>query len=119
SAPHYPATVPLLQTWAATLLGHWDDTLVNLPWWCMAIAFACAIYGCLRRMELTPLFAIIGTWLVMSLPVLDTHVALAGYADLPMATYLTLGALFAVRAVRTRRLGEIVLATLLLSACVL
>ncbi len=32
AAPHYPGTVPLIQVWAALLIGRWDDALVNLPW---------------------------------------------------------------------------------------
>jgi hypothetical protein len=39
AAPTYPATVPLSQAWSATLLGRFDDALVNLPWWLTALAF--------------------------------------------------------------------------------
>ena len=93
AAPHYPATVPLLQVWSATLLGEWNDALVNLPWWLTGLAFAFSIYGYLAREGFEPILALVGTWLVVSLPIFEVHIALAGYADLAMSTYLTLAAL--------------------------
>ena len=118
AAPHYPATVPLLQVWSAILLGRWEDTLVNLPWWLTGVAFAFAIYGYLAREGFEPVMALVGTWLVLSLPILEVHIALAGYADLAMSTYLTLAALWSLRSVRTRRWGDAAIAVLLLAACV-
>jgi hypothetical protein len=119
AAPHYPATVPLLQVWSAILLGRWEDTLVNLPWWLTGVAFAFAIYGYLAQEGFEPAMALVGTWLVLSLPILEVHIALAGYADLAMSTYLTLAALWSLRWVRTRRWGDAAIALLLLVACVL
>ena len=117
AAPHYPGTVPLLQVLSATLLGEWNDALINLPWWITGVAFAFAMYGILTAIGFGALPALVGTWLVVSLPILDVHVALAGYADLAMCTYLTLAALFALRAVQSRRIGDIVLAATLFAAC--
>jgi hypothetical protein len=93
AAPHYPGTVPLWQVWSSLALARWDDAWMNLPWWLIAVALALALYGFFRDQRLAPLFALAGTWLIVSLPILDTHVALAGYADLPLACYLTIGAL--------------------------
>ena len=90
AAPHYPATVPLTQVWSATLLGAWNDSLINLPWWLTAVAFGLTLYGFLRLQRMSTLFALTGAWLALSLPMFDTHVALAGYADLAMSTYFTL-----------------------------
>ena len=117
--PHYPATVPLLQVWAATLLGRWDDALVNLPWWLCGVAFALAIHGFLAQRGFDALWALIGTWLVVSLPILDAHVALAGYADLPMAAYLTLAVLAGLRWIEGRRWGDAALMLLFATACIL
>ena len=91
AAPTYPATVPLWQVWSSLALGRYDDAWMNLPWWFAAVAFGIAIYGALRRIEFGPLAALVGTWIVVSLPLADVHVALAGYADLPMAAYLHAG----------------------------
>jgi hypothetical protein len=117
AAPHYPATVPLFQVWSATLLGRWDDALINLPWWLSALAFGFALYGEFLRLRFDALPALVATWLIVSLPIFDAHVALAGYADLPMATYLTLGALAALRSVQSRHWPDAATALLLLAAC--
>ena len=117
AAPHYPGTVPLTQVWSATLLGRFDDALINLPWWLTAIAFGFAVYGFLRGRGLGRVGALVATWLVLSLPILDAHVALAGYADLAMATYLTLTAFAALRFVQSRRASDLVLALVLAAAC--
>ena len=118
AAPHYPATVPLTQVWAATLLGRWDDALVNLPWWLTGVAFGFALYGFLAQQRFGALTALLGTWLALSLPILNVHIALAGYADLAMATYFTVAVLASFRWIRTRDWADAGLALLLLSACV-
>jgi hypothetical protein len=110
--------VPLTQVWSATLLGRWDDALINLPWWLTAVAFGFALYGFLRQARMGALAALLGTWLALSLPILDAHVALAGYADLAMSTYLTLTALSSLRFVRTRDWADLVLALVLAAACI-
>lgn len=117
--PSYPATVPLLQVWTAVLLGRWDDTLINLPWWLSGVALALACYGFLAGRGCDPLWALAGTWLVVSLPILDAHVALAGYADLPMAAYLTLAVLAGLRWTVGRQPGDALLTLLFAAACVL
>jgi hypothetical protein len=66
AAPNYPGTVPLTQVWSATLLGRWDDALINLPWWLTAVTFGVALYGFLRQARMGPLTALLGTWLALS-----------------------------------------------------
>jgi hypothetical protein len=117
--PYYPATVPLTQVWAATVLGRWDDALVNLPWWLTGVAFGLALYGFLARQGFAPLTALVGTWLALSLPIFDVHIALAGYADLAMATYFTVAVLAAFGWIRARDPADGGLALLLLSACIM
>ena len=117
AAPTYPSTVPLWQVWSSLALGRYDDVLMNLPWWIASVAFAIAIFGALRRIEFGPVAALVGTWIVVSLPLADVHVALAGYADLPMAAYFTLAALATLIWTRTRSLGDAILALLLAGAC--
>ena len=96
-SPEYPPTMPLLQVWSCLLLGRWDDALMNWPWWQIALALALLVYGALRWFETTALAALAGAFLVSSLPLANVHVALAGYADLPMAAYYTAAALALVR----------------------
>lgn len=102
AAPHYPAMVPLWQVWSSVVLGRYDDTLMNLPWWLLAVALALALYGFLRSRGFSPLPALAGTWLIVSMPILEAHVALAGYADLPLATFLTCAVLAGLMALDTR-----------------
>jgi hypothetical protein len=117
ASPDYPATVPLWQVWSSMALGRWDDALMNLPWWLAAVAFALAIYGALRDAGFRPLFALVGAWLVSSLPLANVHVALAGYADLPMAMYLALAAISLWRWTATRARSDAALALLFAIAC--
>ena len=117
ASPDYPATVPLWQVWSSIALGRWDDALMNVPWWLVAVALALAVYGALREDGASALAALVGAWLVSSLPLANVHVALAGYADLPMAAYYTVAAIAAWRWSRSRTAGAAALALLLALAC--
>ena len=117
ASPNYPLTVPLLQVWSSIAYGQFDDSLMNLPWWQIGIALACIVYGTLRRVGYAPLPALTGTWIVASLPLENVHVALAGYADLPMAAYYAAAALAAVRALQSRGIGDAIVAVILIAAC--
>jgi hypothetical protein len=92
-APGYPATVPLLQVWSALALGRWDDALMNLPWFACGVALACAFYGQLRAWGSSAFLATAATYVLMSLPLVNTHIALAGYAELHMAAIYGLAAM--------------------------
>jgi hypothetical protein len=93
ASPSYPATIPLLQVWSCIALGRWDDSAMNWPWLLMLIALTLGVYGALRDSGLPPLGALVGGFLVASLPLVDVHVALAGYADLMAAAMYALAAL--------------------------
>jgi hypothetical protein len=108
TAPHYPATVPLLQAWIALALGRFDDALVNLPWLTIYVALGLGIYAQLRRLDVAAPLALIVTYMGLSLPLLDTHVALAGYADLPVAATVALGMLALMRWERDRARVDLV-----------
>lgn len=87
---NYPKTVPLLALWPTLAFGGWNETAANLPWLGCLLALGLGFYGQARVWGASPLTALIFTWLLLSLPLLDTHVALAGYADLWMATVFSL-----------------------------
>ena len=97
AAPANPATIPLLQAWSAIALGRWDDSAMSWPWLFMLGALALALYGMLRDNGVAPLAALTGAYLVVSLPLLDTHTALAGYADLMLCGTYVLSALALTR----------------------
>jgi hypothetical protein len=93
ASPNSPATIPLLQVWSCIALGRWDDSAMNWPWLLMLIALTLGVYGALRDFGLPPIGALVGAYLVASLPLVDVHVALAGYADLMLAAMYALAAL--------------------------
>ncbi len=92
-APSYPATVPLLQVWGALALGRWDDALMNLPWPACGVALAFAFHGQVRTWGASTFFAAVATYVLMTVPFLDTHIALAGYAELHIAAIYGLAAM--------------------------
>lgn len=117
AAPTYPATMPLLQVWGCIALGSWDDSAMNWPWFMLLLALVFAVYGALRGEGVSPLLALFGAYFVASLPLLDTHVALAGYADLPMAATYTMAALAFYRWAMRRDWRDAVVALALALCC--
>lgn len=117
ASPEYPPTMPLLQAWTCLCLGRWDDVLMNWPWWQVGVALTLAVYGGLRSLGVAALAALVGAFLVASLPLANVHVALAGYADLPLAACYTTAALAFLRWAHGRDLRDAALALVLAAAC--
>jgi hypothetical protein len=117
ASPNEPSTIPLLQVWSCIALGRWDDSAMNWPWLLMALALSFAVYGALCDAGISPLGALIGAYFVASLPLLDTHVALAGCADLMLAGVYALSALALHRWTVRRDARDAALALLLALAC--
>lgn len=113
---NYPATVPLLQVWTALCLGRWDESLVNAPWPALVCALALAFYAQVRRLGPGPALAALCTYLLLSLPYLDVHVALAGCADLFMAVAYGLAAMALWQWTLTRNRADAVLALIMAGA---
>lgn len=80
--PNYPPMIPLLQVWMNLAVERWDESLMNLPWVLCLAALGGAFYSQLRVSGVGAVMAISGTYLLLSMPLLNIHVALAGYADL-------------------------------------
>lgn len=119
SAAHYPPTLPLLQTWICLALGRWDDSLIGLPWLGCAAALGLSFYGQARLWGATPLESLTSVYLLLSLPLLDTQVAVPGNADLWMAAVYGLAAFSFCHWLRTQDARQGVLALVLALACVL
>ncbi|NQX89956.1 MAG: hypothetical protein HRT77_14965 [Halioglobus sp.] len=83
--PDYAISTPLLQTWTNVALGEWHDSLMNLPWLLFWIALGLIFYAQARIAGVGRVTAMAGTYIMLSLPYVNTHVALAGYADLLLA----------------------------------
>ncbi len=88
SYPLFPSVIPY---WAALSLGRWSETLSNLPVLFAGLAIGMALYGQCREHGLSVLASLITCYLLYSIPLFGTHLALAGYADIWMAGFTGLG----------------------------
>ena len=119
AAHHYPPTVPLIQVWMSLALGRWDDSLMNLPWLFCAVALGLGFYGQARVWGVRPLPSLVAVYFLLSVPLLNTQVALAGSADLWLAAVYGLAAMAFLQWCRTRELRQALLALALAAACAL
>lgn len=103
---NYPEWLAWIQVWFASGAGGWNEPLVNLAWSGALAAFALAAYGYWRGFGLSPLLAIGLVYGLVSLPLLDAHAALAGYADLWVAVTLGLAVLAWTRWLLYRERGQ-------------
>lgn len=98
----YPPLIPLWQMWVALGLEQWHEPLINITWPLCGMALILAMYGQLRTIGLGPLVAMVACYLLGSLPILNTHMALAGYGDLLLASGHGLATLALLRFAVTR-----------------
>jgi len=108
---HYPAMVSLLSVWSTLGQGGWNETAANLPWLGCGLALALGFYGQARLWGASALTALTFTWLLFSLPLLNSHIALAGYADLWLAAVLGLAVIAFFHWARTGDRRQALLAT--------
>ncbi|GAA0705866.1 hypothetical protein [Dokdonella soli] len=80
----YPDLLPWAIVWFAGA-GGWIEPWINLAWFGLWIALLIAQYGQLRALGVESGRAWIGVYVLGSLPLLESHVALGGYADLWLA----------------------------------
>jgi hypothetical protein len=116
--PEYPATVPLLQVWTALCLGRWDESLMNVPWLAILSALGLAFYAQLRRIGIGTAQAMLFSYLLLSIPFIDLHVAVAGYVDIFVAAGYGMAAMTLWQWVRTRGRADALLAVLCALACI-
>ncbi|WP_018879423.1 hypothetical protein [Thioalkalivibrio sp. ALE9] len=111
----HPALVSVIQLWAALGLGRWHESLVNLPWFLAGVALGLLVYGYLRRLGLGILFAMLGVYLTLSVPLVGVHIGLGGYADIWMVGAMALAGLglFALLAERRWQDGVALLPVIL------
>jgi hypothetical protein len=89
----YPLTVPLIQLWGALGINSVDHHYILIPWLLASVAMGLALYGHLRLLGVSSLAATASCYLLLNMPYINVHVALAGYADIWMAAAFSLGAL--------------------------
>ena len=102
----YPWLVPVQSWWLASMLGDWQENRIVWPALPAAIALGLALWGqavaATRQRLAGPLAAL----LLLSLPLLQTHVSLAGYADLWLAGFSGLGLIAIVRGLLESHRGQ-------------
>jgi len=114
-----PDTVPLIQLWAMIGLGTSDHPLIYLSWLFVVIALGSALYGHLRLSGLGIPSAMLASYALLSLPLVNVHVALAGYADIWVAAAFG-GAVMALYAWQEQgELGYAIIGLLLAVLCTL
>ena len=106
----YPATLAWMQVWFASAAGGWIEPLVNLPWFALWIGLLLGHYGQWRALGFTRTQALAGVYALGSLPLLDVHVALAGYADLWVATVFGFAVLAWLRWLQQRDRAQLMIA---------
>ena len=116
AAWNYPELLAWIEVWFASGAGGWNEPLVDLAWCGALAAFALAGYGHARGLGLHAWQAMALVYALVSLPLVDAHVALAGYADLWMALTLGLAAFAWSRWLLWREPGQWLLAVAL-AAC--
>lgn len=88
----HPPGLSIVQFWMVEALTDYDDALLSLPWAALAISLCLAMYGQVRMHGGSRIGAIAAAYLLISLPVVHTHLALGGYADIWMAVYFLMAA---------------------------
>lgn len=114
----YPATVPLLQVWTALCLGRWDESLMNMPWLAILAALGLAFYAHLRRIGAGLAQAMLLSYLLLSIPFIDLHVAVAGYVDIFIAAAYGMAAMALWQWFRSRDRADAMLALLCALGCI-
>jgi hypothetical protein len=92
-AAEYPPGVPLLLLWHMLGADSADHTLIYLGWLLLPVAVSLSLWGHLRLLACSRPLAALGIYLLISMPLLATHVALPGYADLWLGCAFSLGAM--------------------------
>lgn len=96
-ASTYPPMVPLIILWNMMAAQTSDHSLILLPWLFAPVCLGFALYGHLRLAGAPFLTSIIACYILLSLPYVNVHTVLAGYADLWLASAVGM-AVFSIRA---------------------
>lgn len=113
----YPYALSLMALWPTLAFGTWYEPVAHLPWLGGAIALGLGFYGQARLWGAPPLLALVCVWLLLSLPMLDTQIALAGYADVWLAAIFGLAVAALLQWARSGERWQCLLMLLLILTC--
>jgi len=91
TAHNYPLAVSLIQLWPSLAIGTWNEGVTAIPGMVAGLALVLALYGQARSLGYSTLLALAGGYLLISVPLLDAHLALPGYADIWLGGFAGLG----------------------------
>ena len=110
---NYPPTMPLLQVWICLAIGVWSSSAIAAPWFFFLVALALVFYGQAINLGVSRLCAICFTYFLVSLPMIGTHAALAGYSDFPLGVVVLAALAMLVEAEKKKTTGRLALAVVL------
>ena len=108
----YPEALGRIAVWFASAWGDWNAGVVGAIWLALWIALLGGAFGGLRSLGLARDRAVIAAYALGSLPLINVHVALAGYAGLWIAALIAFACLAWMRGLETGARGSFVLAAL-------
>lgn len=112
-ASEYPTALSIYAAVASSLAGGWNSAVASAPWAVCYAALCLTTYGSLILANSKPRTAMVGTYLISSLPLLNIHASLAGYGDLWMAL-LSGSGLSLLLVWRLRKIEQVLFLALLL-----
>lgn len=80
-----------LTLWLSLAVGQWDEGISLLSWLMAIVAIMFGMIGQLRAIGLPSIMIVISALILLLIPILDSHIALPGYADLWVAAFVVLG----------------------------
>ncbi|MDC8011751.1 hypothetical protein [Tahibacter soli] len=90
---HYPELLSRIDLWLASASGAWNEAAIGLAWPALWLAMLAGCYGQWRALGLARPQAVLAVYALGSLPLINVHAALAGYADLWIAAILVFAVL--------------------------
>lgn len=115
----YPWLPPAQSWWLASVMGTWQENRVSWPAFPAALALGLALWGQAVAATGQRLAGPLAAFLLLSLPLLNTHIALAGYADLWLAGFSGLGLIAIARGLLEAHRGQLLLGLVALSLGIL
>lgn len=115
SIPGYPVFLSLIAAWIPLVVGGWSEPLAVL-WWPLWYFILVLTVGLGLRKWLPAFEATLAAWIVASLPLLCVHVCRPGYADLPLAVFLTAAVLCGLQWRASARLADLLTFLIFLTA---
>ncbi|MDO3383244.1 hypothetical protein QWI16_13770 [Gilvimarinus sp. SDUM040014] len=104
---HYPWLPPAQSWWLASILGAWQESRVLWPALAAALALGLALWGQVVAVTRLRLAGPLAAFLLLSLPLLNTHTAIAGYADLWLMGFSGLGLVALARGLLQSHQGQL------------